>query len=65
MVDTMLLKLELANLSLNKEIIKLYSKKDKQQAAEYYQQKIDENQWVKDVFYKEADSPWYQKIFEW
>lgn len=65
MVDTMLLKLELANLSLNKEIIKLYNKKDKQQAAEYYQQKIDENQWVKDVFYKEAGSPWYQKIFEW
>ena len=50
---------------LNKEIIKLYNKKDKQQAAEYYQQKIDENQWVKDVFYKEAGSPWYQKIFEW
>ncbi len=64
-VDTMLLKLELANLSLNKEIIKLYNKKDKTQAAEYYQQKINENAWIKDVFYKEAGSPWYQKIFEW
>ncbi|STO99185.1 outer membrane protein assembly factor BamD [Helicobacter canadensis] len=64
-VDTMLLKLELANLSLNKEIIKLYDKKDKPQAAEYYQQKINENAWVKDIFYQEAGSPWYQKIFEW
>ncbi|MCL9823090.1 MAG: outer membrane protein assembly factor BamD [Helicobacter sp.] len=64
-VDTMLLKLELANLSLNKEIIKLYEKKDKQQAAKYYQQKIDESAWIKDIFYQEAGSPWYQKIFEW
>lgn len=65
MVDTMLLKLELANLSLNKEIIKLYKRKDKTNAAEFYQQKIDENAWIKDVYYQEAHSPWYQRMFEW
>ncbi|MBD5165791.1 outer membrane protein assembly factor BamD [Helicobacter sp.] len=65
MVDTMLLKLELANLSLNKEIIKLYERRGKENAAEIYQQKIDENAWIKDVYYKEAHSPWYQRIFEW
>ncbi|CAM2881870.1 outer membrane protein assembly factor BamD [Helicobacter burdigaliensis] len=63
--DMILLRLELANLSLNKEIIKLYNKKDKGDAANFYQQKIDENAWIKDVFYKDAKSPWYQKIFEW
>ncbi len=65
MVDTMLLKLELANLSLNKEIMKLYERKDKENAAELYQQKINKNAWIKDVYYKEAHSPWYQRIFEW
>lgn len=65
MVDTMLLKLELANLSLNKEIIKLYERRGKENAAEIYRQKIDENVWIKDVYYKEAHSPWYQRIFEW
>lgn len=65
MVDTMLLKLELANLSLNKEIIKLYERRGKENAAEFYQQKINENAWIKEVYYKEAHSPWYQRIFEW
>lgn len=65
MVDTMLLKLELANLSLNKEIIKLYERRGKANAAEFYQQKVDENAWIKDVYYQEAHSPWYQRMFEW
>ncbi len=60
-----LLRLQLANLSLEKEIIRVYKKKDKEQAVEYYQKKIDENAWMKDIFYQEAKSPWYQKIFEW
>ncbi|TLD85447.1 outer membrane protein assembly factor BamD [Helicobacter sp. MIT 05-5294] len=64
-VDTMLLKLELADLSLNKEIIKLYERRGKENAAEFYQQKINEKAWIKDVYYQEAHSPWYQRIFEW
>ncbi|MDE5602750.1 MAG: outer membrane protein assembly factor BamD [Helicobacter sp.] len=63
--DMILLRLQLANLSLEKEIIRIYKKKDKEKAVEYYQKKIDENAWIKDIFYQEAGSPWYQKIFEW
>lgn len=65
MVDTMLLKLELANLTLNKEIINLYSKKNKQEAAKLYEDKINQNEWVKEVYYNQVNTPWYKKLFEW
>lgn len=65
MVDTMLLKLELANLTLNREIINLYTKKKKEDAARLYQEKIDENSWVKDVYFNQVNTPWYKKLFEW
>ncbi|MCH5323092.1 MAG: outer membrane protein assembly factor BamD [Helicobacter sp.] len=65
MVDTMLLKLELAQLTLDKAIIKLYEKKDKIDGAAYYQEKINENSWIQDVYHKEAHTPWYEQLFLW
>lgn len=65
MVSTMLLRLELANYSLNKEIARLYKRKDKESGAQYYEEKNKQTEWLKEVLRDEAQSPWYQKVFEW
>ena len=65
MIDTMLLRLELANLSFNEEIARLYERKKKGSGAEYYKEKANEVPWLKEVFRDEVESPWYQKLFEW
>lgn len=64
-VDTMLLKMELANASLNSEIAALYSRRGKPLASEFYKQKAGQKEWLKNVYKKEAGTPWYSKIFEW
>ncbi|WP_052083419.1 outer membrane protein assembly factor BamD [Helicobacter sp. MIT 11-5569] len=65
MVDSMLLRLELSNLTLNEEIAQLYERKKKGSGAEYYLEKTQEVQWLKDVLRNDVESPWYQKLFEW
>ncbi|MDD6055660.1 MAG: outer membrane protein assembly factor BamD [Helicobacter sp.] len=65
MVDTMLLRLELANLNLNKEIAKLYSKKDKEAGADIYREKIKEKPWLDELMQNDAKSSWYETIFLW
>ena len=64
-VDTMLLRLELANLSLNEEIARLYERRKKGSGAEFYKEKTQEVQWLQEMLREEVDSPWYKKLFEW
>jgi outer membrane protein assembly factor BamD len=54
-VDTMLTKLFLAELMLNKEIAQLYKKTGKLKAAKIYEDKIN-NSWLKDTKIKENSS---------
>lgn len=65
MVDSMLLRLELSKLTLNEEIARLYKRKKKDSGAEYYREKTQEIQWLKNVLRDDVKSPWYQKFFEW
>lgn len=65
MVDSMLLRLELSNLTLNEEIARLYERRKKGSGAKYYREKTQEVQWLKDVLRDDVESPWYQKLFEW
>lgn len=64
-VDTMLLKLELANVNLSKEIIRLYSRRKKDGGVEFYKQQIDETGWIKEIPQQEAKTNWYEQIFNW
>ena len=64
-VDTMLLRLELANLSLNEEIARLYERRKKGSGAEFYKEKAQEVQWLQEMLRDEVESPWYKKLFEW
>jgi len=54
-VDTMLTKLYLAELMLNKEIASLYRRTGKLKAAKYYEEKINKS-WLKDTKIKEEKS---------
>ena len=63
--DTMLLKLELANLTLNEEIAKLYKRRDKVQAQSLYEEKSNQEVWASDLGYDKAKTPWYEKMFSW
>lgn len=63
--DTMLLKLELANLTMNKEIAKLYKRRNKVEAQNIYQEKIDNESWANDVHFDKAKTSWYERIFSW
>jgi len=60
-VDTMLTKLYLAELMLNKEIASLYRRTGKDKAAKYYEQKIEKS-WLKNTKIKE-DTSILNKIF--
>jgi outer membrane protein assembly factor BamD len=54
-VDTMLTKLYLAELMLNKEIASLYRRTGKLKAAKYYEEKVNKS-WLKDTKIKEEKS---------
>lgn len=61
--NTMLLKLTLANKSINENIAGLYDRIDKPQAADKY--RADANiSWIDGIKYEKADTPWYRAIFE-
>ncbi|MGP1580815.1 MAG: outer membrane protein assembly factor BamD [Wolinella sp.] len=62
--DTMLLKLQLANLYLNKEIARIYRRQDKDTAAQEYL-KRSENEWFGGVSAKDPRIPWYRQLFNW
>ncbi|MGP1449591.1 MAG: outer membrane protein assembly factor BamD [Wolinella sp.] len=62
--DTILLKLHLAHIALNREIARIYDIQDKNEAAEIYRNRI-QYEWLKSVISKEPDIQWYRKIFNW
>ncbi|MFV0482011.1 MAG: outer membrane protein assembly factor BamD [Campylobacteraceae bacterium] len=64
MVEAMLVHMELGERYIDENIAKLYSKLGKENAAKYYQDKIDDSDLVNtDVV--EPRIPWYRKWFEW
>jgi len=62
-VDTMIAKVDLALKSFNKEIAKLYKKMDRDEAKDYYLEKIKESTF-KDIKAENPSLPWYRQIFE-
>ena len=63
MVDTILVKLELANLQTIQEIENLYSRIDKPKASKIYKEKIEKSS-LKDANMIEPHIPWYRAWFE-
>jgi len=61
MVDTILTKLYLTELILNKEIVSLYKRLGRDKAAEIYQKKID-NSWLKETPIATENQSLFQKI---
>lgn len=64
LVDTMLVKMHLANMHLNYEIAALYDRLDKPEAAERYRNR-EEYDWVKNMLVTQPESEWYREIFNW
>ncbi len=63
-VDSMLLKMHLANLELNQEIAALYERVDKPEAAKIYGEKLAYG-WLKEIVYEDKDLEWYRQLFDW
>jgi len=63
-VDTMLVKMLLANREFDNEIASLYKKLDKQKAAEFYENK-SRYEWLKSLNTSSPQEPWYRQIFSW
>ncbi len=63
MVNTILVKLELANLQTSEEIASLYKRLDKQKASKIYDKKIA-NSTVKNANMIKPHIPWYRAWFE-
>ncbi|MEA3373391.1 MAG: outer membrane protein assembly factor BamD [Campylobacterota bacterium] len=62
-VDTMLLRLYLAEAALNETIASLYERLDKPKGAEYYRN-IKPQPWINWEEVEAADVAWYREIFE-
>lgn len=63
LVDTMNARLYMAKASLDLSIAKLYEKKDKKEAAAFYNKKVKES-WVNPNEIEAVDVPYYRAIFE-
>lgn len=63
-VDTMLVKMLLANKEFDNEIARLYEKIDKPKAAEFYKNKT-QYEWLKDLSANPVKESWYREIFNW
>lgn len=61
MVDTILTKLYLTELILNRDIVSLYQRLGKKESAKIYQQKIDQS-WLKDTPIATENQSLFQKI---
>lgn len=64
LVDTMLVKMHLANHFLNLRIAALYEKLEKPEAAEAYRNKAV-YPWVNNLLATEPEEAWYRSIFNW
>lgn len=63
LVDTINSRLYMAKASMDKEIAELYIRKDKQAAATFYEQKV-QNSWVNPAEIEPVKVPFYRSIFE-
>jgi len=63
MINTMLVKLELANLQTTEEITGLYKRIDKPKASKIYEEKIEKSS-LKDANMIKPHIPWYRAWFE-
>ena len=63
LVDTINSRLFMAKASMDKEIADLYVRRDKQAAAAFYEQKV-QNSWVAPQEIEPVKVPWYRAIFE-
>lgn len=63
-VDTMLLKMHLANIYLNREIADLYTRLDKPEAAKAYADRVP-HEWLKNILMTEPEMSWYRQMFNW
>ncbi len=63
LVDTINSRLFMAKASMDKEIADLYVRRDKEAAAAFYEQKV-QNSWVAPQEIEPVKVPWYRAIFE-
>ena len=63
LVDTINSRLYMAKASMDKEIAELYIRRDKEAAANFYEQKV-QNTWVAPQEIEPVKVPWYRAIFE-
>ena len=63
LVDTINSRLFMAKASMDKEIADLYIRRDKEEAAAFYEQKV-QNSWVAPQEIEPVKVPWYRAIFE-
>jgi len=63
LVDTMNARLYMAKASLDLSIAKLYEKKDKKEAAAFYNEKVKES-WVNPDEIEAVNVPYYRTVFE-
>jgi outer membrane protein assembly factor BamD len=63
LVDTINSRLFMAKASMDKEIADLYIRRDKEAAAAFYEQKV-QNSWVAPQEIEPVKVPWYRAIFE-
>ncbi|CAM3808792.1 outer membrane protein assembly factor BamD [Arcobacter cloacae] len=63
LVDTINSRLYMAKASMDKEIAELYIRRDKEKAATFYEQKV-QNSWVNPAEIEPVKVPFYRSIFE-
>jgi outer membrane protein assembly factor BamD len=63
LVDTMNSRLYMAKATLDKEIAELYAKKDKPEAAKFYNEKV-KNSWINPDEIEPVKVPYYRSVFE-
>lgn len=62
-VETMQTKLYMAKYLLEKEVVSLYKRIDKDKAAGIYQKRLDDS-WIKDSQIAPPEAGWFRKLFE-
>ncbi len=63
LVDTINSRLFMAKASMDKEIAELYLRRDKEAAANFYEQKV-QNTWIAPSEIEPVKVPWYRAMFE-
>ena len=63
LVDTINSRLYMAKASMDKEIAELYIRRDKEKAATFYEQKV-QNSWINPAEIEPVKVPFYRSIFE-